>query len=305
MKTNPLILFLRLSRPWFLGGGALFYFLGVGIARYLGHPLDWNLVLSGQIWVSAMQLSVHYLNEYFDHPNDANHANRTPFSGGSGALGQGEGQLRPQVALIAAGTALALVAAATNVVARAGSLNATVLLIMGLIFFGAFFYSVPPVRLATSGYGELSTAIILAALVPALGFSLQTGAMHRLLAMSTFPLVVLTLASTLALEFSDYAQDLRTGKLTLFVRIGWEQALRLHHILVAAGYALMLGALAAGLPTAIGLMPLLSLPLAGLQVWYIQRIAQGLKPNWLAVTFNGMAFTFLSAYLLAQAFWVR
>lgn len=305
MKTSPLVLFLRLSRPWFLLGGFLFYFLGVGIARYLGHPLDWNVVLAGQIWVSAMQLCVHYLNEYFDHPNDANHTSRTLFSGGSGVLGLGEGQLHPQVALLAAGGALALMVSATNVIAQSSSLGSPVLLIMALIFFGAFFYSVPPVRLATSGYGELSTAIVLAALVPALGFSLQAGALHRLLAMSTFPLVVLTMASMLSLEFADYAQDLRTGKLTLFVRLGWEQALRLHHILIAAGYALMLAALLAGLSIAIGMMPLFSLPLAGLQIWHMQQIGQGLKPNWLVVTFNGVAFTFLSAYLLAQVFWTR
>ncbi|MCW5874207.1 MAG: prenyltransferase [Anaerolineales bacterium] len=305
MNTNPLILFLRLSRPLYLAGVALFYMLGVGIARYLGLDLDWSVALAGQLWVTAMQLCVHYLNEYFDHPQDVGHTSRTPFNGGSGALGPGEGQLRPQVALVAAGTTLALMAAATNQLARTGAINTPVLIIMACIFFGAFFYSVPPLRLATSGYGELTTAIVLAALVPALGFVLQSGSMHRLLGLSTFPLVALTLASLLALEFADYAQDLRTNKLTLFVRIGWQQALRLHHALVLAGYALLLGALAAGLPAAIGLLPLLSLPLAGLQVWYTQRIGQGLKPNWLAVTFNGVAFTFLAAYLLAQGFWTR
>lgn len=305
MKSNPLILFLRLSRPLYLAGGVLFYFLGVGIARYLGLALDWAVVLAGQLWVSAMQLCVHYLNEYFDHPQDAGHSARTPFNGGSGVLGLGEGQLRPPVALVAAGTALALVAAATNGLARGGVLTPTLLALLACIFFAAFFYSVPPLRLATSGYGELSTSFLLAALVPALGFALQSGGLHRLLGLSTFPLVALTLASLLTLEFADYAQDLRTGKRTLFVRIGWEQALRLHHMLVAAGYAMLLGSVAAGLPAAIGLLPLLSAPLAGLQIWYMQRIAQGLKPNWLALTFNGLAFTFLAAYLLAQGFWTR
>ncbi len=305
MKTNPLILFLRLSRPWYLLGGVLFYLLGVGMARYLGTELEWGVVLHGQLWVSAMQLCVHYLNEYFDHAQDAGHASRTPFSGGSGALGQGKDQLRPQVALVAAGTTLALLAAATNGLARAGALTAPALIIMALIFFGSFFYSVPPLRLAVSGYGELTASIVLAALVPALGFVLQSGAMHRLLALSTFPLVALTLASMLSLEFSDYAQDVRTQKRTLFVRIGWEQGLRLHHAMVMAGYALMAGALAAGLPAAIALPPLVSLPLAALQVWQLQRIARGHKPNWLAVTFNGLSFTFLAAYLLAQAFWTR
>src|SRR5690606_31745483 len=135
VKPNPLILFLRLSRPWYLPGGALFYLLGVGIARYLGVELEWGVVLTGQLWVSAMQLCVHYLNEYFDHPLDAGHPTRTPFSGGSGALGTGEGQLRPQVALVAAGTALALLAAASNGLARAGVLNTPALVVMALIFF--------------------------------------------------------------------------------------------------------------------------------------------------------------------------
>lgn len=305
MKPNPLILFLRLSRPLFLAGGVLFYFLGVGIARYLGHALDWNVVLTGQLWVSALQLGVHYLNEYFDYPLDAGHNSRTPFTGGSGVLGDGVGQLPPHVALLGAGTALALVAAATSALARVGALGGTLAVLMALAFMGAVFYSAPPLRLATSGYGELTTAVILAGFVPALGFVLQSGGLHRLLAMSTFPLIALTLASMLSLELADYAQDLKTGKRTLMVRIGWEQALRMHHALVAGGYGLLLISVWAGLAPAIGLLPLLSLPLAGLQIWYMNRIAQGLKPNWTALTFNGMAFTFLSAYLLAQAFWTR
>jgi 1,4-dihydroxy-2-naphthoate octaprenyltransferase len=305
MKANPLVLFLQLSRPLFLAGGVLFYFLGLGIARYLGHPLDWNIALAGQVWVSALQLCVHYLNEYFDHPHDANHERRTPFSGGSGVLGSGPNQLRPQVAVLAAGTSLALVAAASTVLVLNGAVTPSVLAIMVAAFLAAILYSVPPVRLATSGYGELSTAITLAALVPAFGFALQAGGVHRLLAMSTFPLVALTLASMLSLEFADYAHDLKTSKRTLFVRAGWENGLRIHHALVLAGYLLLLAAVGSGLPAAIGLMPLLSLPLAGLQVWYMQRIGQGLKPNWTAVTFNGLAFTFLAAYLLAQGFWTR
>lgn len=305
MKANPLLLFLRLSRPLFLAGGVLFYLLGVGIARYLGHPLDWGLVLTGQIWVLMLQLSVHYLNEYFDYSHDGGNAARTPFSGGSGVLGDGPNQLRRHVALLAAGTSLALVAAASIVLVQRGALTPSVLAVMLCALLGSIFYSTPPIRLVSSGYGELTTGIILGGLVPALGFSLQTGSLHRLVAMATFPLVALSIASLLSLEFADYAHDLKTGKRTLFVRAGWENALRIHHALVAAGYVLFAAAAASGLPAAIGLMPLLSLPLAGLQIWYMQRIAQGLKPNWTAVTFNGVAFTFLAAYLLAQGFWTR
>jgi 1,4-dihydroxy-2-naphthoate octaprenyltransferase len=289
----------------FLLGGILFYALGVGIARYLGHSLNVNVVLLGQLWVTLLQVSVHYLNDYFDYPSDLSNPNRTTFTGGSGVLGEGEGKLRPQIALLAAACTLTGVALASFALARLGAINSAVLTVMLITFALAFFYSVPPVRLATSGYGELGTALVLANLLPALGFSLQTGELHRLLAMSTFPLTALTLASMLSLEFPDYANDVKIGKRTLFVRAGWENAVKLHHAMVAAGYLLLLASISTGLPFAIGLPALFTLPLAGLQVWYINRIAAGLKPNWFALTLNGVAFTFATAYLLAYGFWTR
>lgn len=305
MKTNPFLLFLKLSRPLFLFGGVLNYALGVGIVRYLGLPIDWALVLLGQVWVTSMQLSTHYLNEYFDFPHDAANSNRTPFTGGSGVLGTGEGQLRPRVALIAAFCTLTAAALSTFVLARLGALSPAVLTIMVLGALGAILYSVPPVRLSASGYGELSTAILIANLVPAFGFALQTGELHRLLALSTFPLTALALASMISLEFPDYASDIKAGKRTLFVRLGWQNAIRVHHVLAFSGYLLFAASLAAGLPAAIALPPLLTLPLAVLQIWYMSRIGEGLKPNWTALTLNGLAISVASAYLLTYAFWTR
>jgi len=57
----------------------------------------------------------------------------------------------------------------------------------GVAFVLAFLFVVPPVKLNHLGYGELVTAILLCNLFPALAFLLQTGEMHRLLAMATFP----------------------------------------------------------------------------------------------------------------------
>ncbi|MCW5876863.1 MAG: prenyltransferase [Anaerolineales bacterium] len=305
MAANPLVLFLRLSRPAFLLGGVLNYALGLGIARYLGLPIDWNLALLGQLWVSSLQLATHYLNEYFDYPGDALNPHRTPFSGGSGVLGGEPGQLRPVVALVAAYCMLTLTALATTSLLLAGVLTPPVVTLMVLAALGAIFYSVPPVRLATTGYGELTTAILLANLVPAFGFALQTGEMHRLLALSTFPLTALTLASMLALEFADYAGDLKAEKQTLLVRMGWQTGVRAHHAFILAGYALFLASFLAGLPAAIVLPPLLSMPLGLLQVWYLGRIADGLRPQWTVLTLNALALTVAAAYLLTYAFWTR
>jgi len=88
MDTRAIRLFLKLSRPFFLLGAVLVYALGVGIARYLGVTIDWGLYFLGQAWVTTLQLATHYFNEYFDLPADIANANRTLFSGGSGALGE-------------------------------------------------------------------------------------------------------------------------------------------------------------------------------------------------------------------------
>jgi 1,4-dihydroxy-2-naphthoate octaprenyltransferase len=303
--AKNLRLFIQLSRPFFLLAGMLFYALGVGIARYLGHNIDWSLYLIGQVWVSALQLSTHYLNEYFDIEGDGANRNRTLFSGGSGVLGEGEGQLSANIALLAAATALTTVALSSYGLVRSAALNPSTSILMVIAFLGAFFYSVPPIRLASSGFGEIVASILLANLVPAFAFVLQGNEIHRLIAMSTFPLTALAMAAMLAFELPDYFSDLKFEKRTLMVRLGWQQGIWVHHLFIASAYLLLAIAFVYGLPAALALPPLLTLPLGLLQIWYLRRIEEGIKPNWSALTLNAVAIVSAYAYLITYAFWTR
>ncbi len=296
-------LLIRLSRPLFLLGGVLVFALGVGIARYLGKPIDWGMYFLGQFWVTTLQLAGQYLNEYFDAPQDVQNTNRTPFTGGSGALGP-DGLPR-RTALIAAAGCLAVTASLTVLLLSQASLSPTTVLIMSIGFSGAILYSVPPVRLSTTGYGELTTSFLVANLVPAFAFLLQSGELHRLLAMATFPLTLLHLAMMLAFEFPDYATDLRLGKRTLLVRMGWQRAVVLNNLLILGAYLTLGLAVVFGLPFYIALPSLLTLPLGLLQIWQMRRIADGARPNWTALTLTGIALFSVVAYLLTFAFWTR
>jgi len=281
----------------------LLYALGVGVARFLGASINWEIYLLGQGWVTLVQLSTHLLNEYFDAPADAQNPNRTPFSGGSGALGPGK--LRREVALWAAVTCLTVAASLTVLLLRLTRPEGGVLLVMGLIFAGAFFYSIPPVRLVSSGYGELTTSIIVANLVPALAFLLQYSELHRLLAMATFPLTALHLAMMLVFELPDYAVDIKYEKQTLLVRMGWERGMLMHNLLILMAYLILGLAAFLGLPLAIALPAFLSLPLGLFQIWMMNRIADGAKPNWQALTFTAAALLGVTTYLLLFTFWTR
>jgi 1,4-dihydroxy-2-naphthoate octaprenyltransferase len=300
---QTLILIVRLSRPLFLLGAVLVYALGAGIARYLGVEIDWAIYLLGQTWVTLLQLSTHYLNEYFDAPADAANPNRTPFSGGSGVIGPGK--LQRSTALVLAVGCLTVVASLTVLLIRQGTMSPTTLFVMVLIFLGAFFYSVPPVRLASTGYGELTTSILVANLLPALAFLLQTGELHRLLAMSTFPLTALHLAMMLAFELPDYINDLKFDKKTLMVRLGWQRGMTLHNALILSAYLLLALAVSFGLPFAIAWPSFLTLPIGLLQIWQMRRVADGAKPNWTTLTITPLILFAAMTYLLAFAFWVR
>lgn len=296
-------LFVRLSRPLFLLGGALVYALGVGIADYLGVPIDWGLYVLGQAIVTTLQLSAQYLNEYFDSPADAENPNRTPFSGGSGAVGPGK--LSRNTVLMAAVTTLTILASLTVLLIDRAQISPLLVLILVFGFAGAFFYSMPPIRLATSGYGELTTSILVSFLVPAFALLLQTGELHRLLMISAIPLTALHLAMMLVFEFPDYATDIKFEKKTLLVRIGWERGMVLNNLLILSAFLLLGISAIVGIPSGIVLPSFLLLPFGLLQIWQLRGIAAGGKPNWTLVGLNGVILFAGVAYMLTFAFWVR
>ena len=72
-----------------------------------------------------------------------------------------------------------------------------------------------------------------------------------------------------------------------------------------AAYALITIAGSLGMPFSIASPPLLTLPLAILQIWLFRRIEEGHKPNWTALTLSSVATTMLVLYLYTYAFWTR
>ncbi len=279
------------------------YALGAGLAHYLGATIAWGAFLLGQLWVILIQLSVHYLNEYYDAEADQANQNRTILTGGSGAIGPEK--LPRRIALMAALTSMAILASITVLLISYTNPGPESLWIMVLAFLGAFFYSTPPVRLVATGYGEILVTFMIAFMLPTFAFLLQTGEVHRLLAMTGFPLAALMLAMLLAFELPDYANDLKFEKRTLMVRLGWQSGMSLHNVLILTSFLILLLARLFGLPWFAMVAGLLSLPVGLFQIWQMRNIANGQKPNWNALTIGALALFALTAYLQAYAFWTN
>ena len=299
MDTSPLDRFnAALNRLGWLAlpiGLTLLYGLGVGIARYLGALLDATTLTLGLGVVISLYLGVYFLNRYFD------------LQVGAETLGRRVFDIMPyRSTLLLAGALFATLAAALAVIliSRGELTGPTFVLLISSVVLG-FLYAVPPVRLSAAGFGELTIALLAANLTPAFAFTLQFGEYHRLLAMVTAPLTLFGVAMFIVLALPSYAADTKYEKHSLATRMGWEQAMSTHHILVLGGFALLVMAGLFDLPDFVLYPALLPLPLGLFQIWYLARIANGIKPNWAGLRISAISLFALSAYLPALAFWTH
>jgi 1,4-dihydroxy-2-naphthoate octaprenyltransferase len=208
--------FIKLSRVQFLLGGLLLYALGAAAAARMGFTLNWARYLLGQGIMTSIQLMAQYLNEYYDFEVDSLEGNnRTWFSGGSGILATGK--ISPAAVLTAA-RICAVIAILAGVLAV--YLSPWMIIIIGLSFLGSYFYSSPPITLMSSGWGEITTSIIVALMVPLAGYCMQGGFPSAELWLTCIPLILIHAAMLMVFEFPDREVDLLVAKKTLTVRLG-------------------------------------------------------------------------------------
>ena len=208
----------RMARPAQLALIALVYAFGVAMALGRGAAADLGGVAFGLAGLLPIAASVHYANEYADVETDAR-TDRTPFSGGSGALADYEFSprlaLRAAVAAGAAGVALLLVGATPVGGAALGSVPATML--VGILLLG-WQYSVGPLRLAWNGLGEVTNAVIGGTMLPLYGFAVVTGRVTVAAALATVPFALAVFVNLLETQWPDRRADAAVGKRTLATR---------------------------------------------------------------------------------------
>ncbi len=290
-----LITILRLSRPLYLLLAALTYFLGAGIARYLGDPQVPPAFWLGLVGVILAQVCMNLMIEVYRPDNE-------PIVPGESIVSR---KLIHDSALYVSIAGLAALAVIAFLLFKDGRLTPPAWLILALSLLVIVIDSVPPLRLADKGYGEILLAVQLGFLAPSISFLLQDGAYHRLLNVTIVPLTILSLAMILALDFPTYANDLKYARQTLLVRIGWERAVPLHNGLVVAAYILFASTPLLGYSLSLLWPAFLTIPFALLQIYWLRNIALGAKPIWTLLSANAVSIFGLTAYFLTLTFWLR
>lgn len=278
----------RIVPLWAVLAAFVLYALGSGIAVYQGDPLRLETYIPGQIMVLCLLAAAFFLDEYFTRLGDPRERPASPLQR-SGAL------------LLLSATVLTIGALVSVLLVARDEFSPGAYIFSGIGLLLSLAYGIPPLSLARKGYGEIILAILLANVAPGLGLILQNGEYHRMLAQLTFPLALLALAAQTAMRFPSYAADLKNEDQNLVTRLGWQRAVMLHNLLLLFAFLLFGFAGLNALPWSITWPALLTLPVAVLQFWLMQGIAQGSKPRWKLLLITALCTFLLSAYFITLA----
>ncbi|PWH14671.1 MAG: hypothetical protein DDG59_12625 [Anaerolineae bacterium] len=270
----------------------LLYGLGLGIAKYLGTTIFWDRVWVGIGWMVCLQFGGLLLFKNFSKTQAF----------------KNNGQPKPSpfsVEFFLAIAAFASLASITVLMIANGlfTLEVVWVTIVGILvtLVGAKVIRMVEVE----RFREIVLSFGMAVLIPWFAFLLQTGETHRLLPMITLPIMALRMTMILSYQLSTYASDLSLKNPTLMVRIGWQNGMALHNLLILFAFVLIAFGNVLGVPLSVGMPPMTALLVGSWQIWTMRRIAQGVKPNWRGLVWGGAALYGLVIYLYAYSFWIR
>lgn len=291
------------TRPQFFPAVAVPVALGAAVAWHEEgsfDPLVFALTLAAAVCLHG---GMNALNDYFDFRNGADALNRTPlrpFSGGSRLIQDGlvaPGQMRALGATLVAAGSLAgvyLAWAATPLLLVVGAAG----LLLG------YFYSAPPVSLASRGLGEAAAGLSFGLLMVVGSCMAQTSAPSLAAAVASLPVSFLIAGLLFINEFPDHEPDRDAGKRNLVVRLGPSRARYGLAAIVAAAFASLIAGAASGVLPALSLAALAGVPPALMAATGLVRnydkgpsLVPSIKSVILAHTATGLAMT--AAFALA------
>ena len=269
---------LMIVRAPFLPLALVLAFLGAAMAWYSG-AFHWGHALLAGFGILMAHISVDVLNEYFDYKSGIDmHTERTPFSGGSGALPQG---------LLTEKQALWLGLVAFIIIIPIGAyyvltMNDGWALLPLLLVAAACILIYSPFILKTR-WPEWAPGLGMGAL-PVLGmFFVLTGGYTREAIIASVPSFILVHNLLLINEFPDVEADSQAGRKTTPIAWGMKNAARFFSAMTAFVYVWIIGAVIAGQMPVITLLGLLTLPMG------IKAIRGSLKYDEKPVLVGAMA----------------
>ncbi len=225
---------------------------------------------------------------------------KNPYTGGSGLLSSGLIQPRKMQQVFIAFYIIAIGIGVFLGIQR----GVFILLLLVIGFFCAFFYTAPPIRFGYRGLGELAQLFCFGPGIGIGAYYVQSQRISWEAFWGTLPFGIMLFSMITINEIPDYLEDRKGGKLNLVARFGRETGVWLYTLSLFSAYGVIfVGVLLGKIPT-LGLISLLTLPIAYKTVAVLRAHYQ--EPLKMAPANLGMICTHnFTAILLALAYFIR
>jgi 1,4-dihydroxy-2-naphthoate octaprenyltransferase len=270
------------------------YSVGIGLAHYLGAIIHWLDGLLGLLICILLIVTRDYLSAFFDHPQAPTTTLRK-----DDPLYLEISQLNRQTLLVMGLSALTGGAVSTLLLMIRGMFSSGLLLVLGAALLICFFSAVPPLRLDKTGYREITEAVVVCNLIPAIAFQLSGLDLHVLLLMLTLPLTMLYLAMYIIFELETYVIDRPLGRQTIVVRMDWLKAMITHNVLILSAFVFVGVFALLGQPWFLTWPMLLPLVLGVFQILQVVGIMNGAPPRWKLHRLTAISTFVVMAYLIS------
>ena len=206
-------------------------------------------------------LALNMTDDYYDfrHLVDVFAADgRNPYTGGSGLLSTGMVQPLTMRHVFMTFYAIAIGIGLFLGWMRGGF----VLFLLAFGFFCAFFYTAPPIRFGYRGLGEITQLLCFGPGIGLGAYYVQAQRISWEAFWGTLPFGIMLFSMITINEIPDYFEDRKGGKLNLVARFGRKTGVWLFILSLCSAYASILAGVILGRIPILGLMSLLTLPIA-------------------------------------------
>ena len=212
--------------------------MAVGAAAAYAYlkSFSWGWFLIGVAAIYLLEIGKNAINEYVDYLSGVDTFvtpdKRTPFSGGKKTIIDGKLSLKENLLIGLITTTGGSLLGLYIVIARE-----PMVLWFGLagVFF-ALFYSLPPLKFAYRGLGEIVVGITFGPLITCGTFLVQTHTLTPLIVIASLPLGFLIANVLWINQYPDYEADLKGSKMNGVVRLGKRRAVNVYALLFGLAY---------------------------------------------------------------------
>ncbi len=235
--------------------------LGNIIAWYEFGHFSWPRFILSLLIGLLIHLVTAFVNDVADIQTDEANFSRTPFSGGSGVVV--EGQLSRSDLIIGASWAIFLTVVLTGVMIFGLHVHWGILLFVSWGIVSATEYSLPPVKLSYRGGGEFLVFVTYSIALVWAGYFSQAGPAYSPLVWAlSIPIGFAVFSLITVTQFPDLEADRKAKKRSLVIMFGVKKTLSIVSLAVSSSMlSVMVFLLTGSIPIWPGVLSLLCLPL--------------------------------------------